>query len=54
MNRYFLLALVALIVWAVLAFGMAVPTGWVHVFLALGAVLIAIGIVQTGEKPGDQ
>lgn len=52
MNRYFLLALVALILWVVLAFGMAIPTGWVHLFLALGVVLIAIGIVQSGEKPG--
>lgn len=51
MNRYFLLALVALIVWAVLAFGMAIPTGWVHVFLAVGVVLVAMGIVESGEKP---
>ncbi len=54
MNRYFLLALVALILWAVLAFGMAIPTGWVHVFLALGVVLIAIGIVGSRDKPDAQ
>ena len=52
MNRYFLLALVALILWAVLAFGLAVPTGWVHLLLALGVVLIAVGIVESGQKPG--
>ena len=51
MNRYFLLALVVLMLWAVLAFGMALPTGWVHLLLALGVVLIAIGIVESREKP---
>lgn len=52
MNRYFLLALVSLFLWGVLAFGMALSTGWVHVFLALGVVLIAVGIVRSGEEPG--
>lgn len=51
MNRYFLLALASLILWAVLAFAMAIPSGWVHVPLAAGAVFIAIGIVETdGHK----
>jgi hypothetical protein len=48
-NRYFLLALLSLAVWVVLAFGMAIPSGFVHVFLALGVVLIAVGIVHAGE-----
>jgi uncharacterized membrane protein len=51
-NRYFLLALIALVLWVVLAFGVAIPSGWVHVPLALGAVLIAIGIVESRGKPG--
>ena len=45
-NRYFLLALVSMAVWVVLAFGMAIPSGFVHIFLAVGVVLIAVGIVQ--------
>lgn len=50
MNRYFLLALASLILWAVLAFAMAIPSGWVHGPLAVGVVLIAIGIVDAGER----
>ena len=46
MNRYLLLALVSLILWAVLAFGMALPTGWVHLFLAAATVLMAVAIVR--------
>jgi hypothetical protein len=49
-NRYFLLALLSLAVWVVLAFGMAIPSGFVHVFLALGVALIAVGIVQADEQ----
>ncbi|MBI2071697.1 MAG: hypothetical protein HYT81_01460 [Gemmatimonadetes bacterium] len=50
MNRYFLLALVSLALWAVLAFALAIPSGWVHGPLALGVVLIAVGIVRADEK----
>ncbi|MBI2401396.1 MAG: hypothetical protein HYV20_01380 [Gemmatimonadetes bacterium] len=46
MNRYFLLALVSLALWAVLAFAMAIPSGWVHVALAVGVVLVAVAIVE--------
>jgi hypothetical protein len=54
MNLYVLLALVSLILWAILAFAMAIPSGWVHVPLAVGVVLVAIGIVEAdtrGAKP---
>jgi hypothetical protein len=54
MNLYFLLALVSLVLWGVLAFGIAVPTGWVHVPLILGVVLIAVGIVESSGKPGSK
>jgi hypothetical protein len=54
MNLYFLLALVFLVLWGVLAFAMALPTGWVHVPLALGVVSIAIGIVESRGKPGSR
>lgn len=49
MNLYFLLALLSLVLWAVLAFAMAVPTGWVHLPLAVAVVLFAVAIVR-GEK----
>jgi hypothetical protein len=38
----------------VLAFVLAIPSGWVHLLLAAGAVLIAAGIVETdptGRSP---
>jgi hypothetical protein len=46
MNLYLLGALISLILWAVLAFALAIPSGWVHLPLAAGAVLIAMGIVK--------
>ena len=46
MNLYFLLGLICLVLWLVLAFGLAIPAGWVHVPLAAAAVLIAVGIVK--------
>lgn len=35
-----LLAIVSLVVWAVLVFGAAVPSGAVHLLLALGTTLL--------------
>jgi hypothetical protein len=32
--------------WIVLAFVMAIPSGWVHFPLAAGVTLIAVGIIQ--------
>ena len=46
MKRYLLLALASLILWAVLAFAVAIPAGWVHVPLAAGVVLIGMAIVE--------
>ena len=37
--------------WIVLAFVVAIPSGWVHLPLALGAVLIAVAIIQSA--PAD-
>jgi 1,4-dihydroxy-2-naphthoate octaprenyltransferase len=42
-----LLAAGCLALWVVLAFVMAVPNGWVHLPLAVGAVLIAVAIIQS-------
>jgi hypothetical protein len=49
MNLYFLLALICLVLWLVLAFGAAIPSGWVHAPLAVAAVLVAVGIVKADE-----
>lgn len=46
MNLSFVLALVCLIAWVALAFAWAIPSGWVHLPLAIGTVLIAKGIVD--------
>jgi hypothetical protein len=43
----FLAGVVLIAVWVVLAFVMAIPSGWVHVPLALGVTCIAVGIIQT-------
>ena len=40
-------ALVCLAIWVVLAFVMAIPSGWVHAPLALGTVLIARAVVES-------
>ena len=34
-----------LILWLVLAFALAIPSGWVHLPLAIGCILIARAIV---------
>ena len=44
------LAFVAL--WVVLAFVLAIPSGWVHLPLAVGVVLIATSIIVT--EPADR
>jgi hypothetical protein len=43
----YLAGVVMLVIWVVLAFVMAIPSGWVHVPLALGVSAIAIAIIQT-------
>ena len=40
----------AIAVWLILTFGVAVPSGWVHLPLAVGVVLIAMGIVKGSER----
>lgn len=36
-----------LVAWVMLAFVVAIPSGWVHLLLAVGATLIAVAIVRT-------
>ena len=38
----------ALAVWLVTAFGVALPTGWVHVFLVAGVLAVVRAIVGPG------
>ncbi len=40
---------ICLVAWIVLAFVLAIPSGWVHVPLAAGAILVAVGIA--GGEP---
>ena len=50
MNRYLVLAVACIVVWVILAFGLAIPSGWVHVPLAAGGILLARGILGTGTR----
>lgn len=45
MLQSFLGGIASIVAWIALAFGAAVQTGWVHVLLGAGVVLIARGIV---------
>jgi hypothetical protein len=45
MNLELGTALLLLILWVVLTFAAAIPSGWVHVPLAVGCLLVARGIV---------
>ena len=55
MNRPGLLLLggiAGLGLWIVLAFVLALPSGWVHLPLALGVCLIALAIIRTEPAAG--
>ena len=45
MNLYALAGMICLVLWVLLAFVLAIPSGWVHVPLALGCVLLARAVV---------
>jgi hypothetical protein len=45
MNRYLVLAVASIIVWVALVFVLAVPSGWVHVALGAGCILLARGLM---------
>ncbi len=46
MNISLIAAIVCVVAWVVLAFVVAIPTGWVHLPLALASVLFAKGVVE--------
>ncbi len=48
--KFLLIGLVLIILWVIGAFVVNIATGWVHAPLAVGSVLIAIGIVVSGER----
>ncbi len=48
--KFTLLGFALVVVWFLGTFVGNVETGWVHAPLAVGAVLIAIGIVAGGEE----
>jgi len=47
-----MLALPALLIWAILTFVVGVPTGWVHVLLAAGVLLLVRWLALRGDEPG--
>jgi uncharacterized membrane protein len=52
MNVMSVTAAASLVLWIVLAFVLSLPTGWVHVPLAAGIVLLAMGIVTADTRGG--
>ena len=48
MNLYLVAAVLCLAAWAIMVYAMAIPSGWIHLPLAAGCVLLARGIV--GKK----
>lgn len=52
MNYWILVALVLLVAWAVGVFIVAPATGWVHVPLAVGTVLLARGLMGRRRREG--
>ncbi len=48
--KFLLIGLVLILLWVIGAFVVNIATGWVHAPLAVGTVLIAIGIVVSGER----
>jgi uncharacterized membrane protein (DUF485 family) len=45
MHPATMLAILCLVVWFILAFVVAIPSGWVHVPLGLGSVFMVRGLV---------
>jgi hypothetical protein len=50
MNFNYLGASFSILLWMYLLFIAAVPSGWVHLLLAVGVVLVARGIVNEKKK----
>ena len=50
--KYTILGVACVVMWIIVAFVIPLRSGWAHVPLGVGVVLIAMGIVNGGEK-GD-
>ena len=50
MNLTIVFGIVSLVVWVVLAFVVAVPAGWVHLFYAAAVVLFARRVMVGAPK----
>jgi len=50
MNVYLIVGIACLVLWGILLFGLAVPSGWVHVPLAVGFVLVARGLMAPRKR----
>jgi hypothetical protein len=50
MNLYGVAATLCFVVWVMLAFVLALPTGWVHIPLILGVFLIVKAIVDSKRE----
>ncbi len=48
--KFLIVGLVLIILWVLGTFVANLATGWVHAPLAVGSVLIAMGIVVSGEN----
>ncbi len=48
--KFLLIGFVLIILWVIGAFVINITTGWVHAPLAAGTILIAVGIVVSGER----
>ncbi len=49
-KTFYIGAILSLALWALLAFVVAIPSGWVHVPLIVGAILLARAIAGDGGK----
>ncbi len=54
MNRWLLAGFALVLLWIGLAFVVAWPSGWAHLPLAAGAVLIAVGIVRSDSNRNSE
>jgi hypothetical protein len=50
MNAYIAAGGVCVIAWAVLVYGLALGSGWVHTLVAVGFVLIARGLIAVRPR----
>jgi len=50
MNLSLIFGIVSLVVWVLLAFVVAVPAGWVHLFYAAAVVLFARRVMVGAPK----